>query len=199
MAQDETRRAAELDFIETLYGDPVRGTTSSAGRNLLVASLLLIAVMKFGAQVQSTALFPISFSKADVLPTVLAAIVALLMINFLGRALTDIGLFIEGERRIDRFTWDERVSAAVGAARGVDDSIDADHQSGYDDPEPWWEEVGKVRQAAEKAREAIEVRLGRSLAVRVVRHVRLFGEATVPVIFGIASLALSAPRWHWPA
>ena len=50
MAADDSAPTTELDFVETLYGDPIRKPAVGAGRNLLIASLLLIAVVKFGAR-----------------------------------------------------------------------------------------------------------------------------------------------------
>ncbi|WP_296170192.1 hypothetical protein [uncultured Brevundimonas sp.] len=196
---DDSQQRAELAFIDTLYGDPVRDSTIKASRNLLVASLLLIAVMKFGAQVQSTSLFPVVFKEPDVLPTLLAVLVGLLLTNFFGRVLMDIGLFFEGERRIERFIGKAQIDAAVKSAREIDDSIDTDSDEGHPDPDPWWEEVGKIRAAAQAAEGSIEKRLGRRTGVRIVRNIRAAGEVLVPLAFAIVALWLSAPSWRWPA
>jgi len=194
---DDSEHRSELAFIDTLYGDPVRDSTLKASRNLLVSSLLLIAVMKFGAQVQSTPLFPVTFKEPDVLPTLLSVLVSLLLINFLGRVFMDAGLFFEGERRIERFIWRSQVDEAVKSAREIDESIEYSDE-GDPDPDSWWEEVGKIRAAAQAAEDAIEKRLGRRTAIRRVRYIRAGGEVFVPLFFAVVALCLSAPSWRWP-
>jgi hypothetical protein len=200
MAADDSAPTAERDFIETLYGDPIRPSAARAARNLLIASLLLIAVVKFGAQIQSTSMFPISFKQPDVLPTVLSVIVGFLTLNFLARILMEIGLFLESERRIKSYIWKVKVDASVAAAHDIDDGFSSQQEEEGDPSlDPWWEDVGEIREAAKKAEEAIEKRLGRNAAVRLVRSLRALGEVLVPLSFALASLVLSAPRWHWPS
>lgn len=181
MTEIDSKRLDELSFIDTLYGDPVRPETVKAGRNLTIGSLLLLAVSKFGAQLQSTSLFPVTFQNPDVLPTVLAIVVALLLLNFLGRVVMDVGLLVEGDQRIAKYIWDAKVAAAVGAASDVDDDISRQHDDeGSPDPDPWWDEVGKVREAAQMAEEKIEAKLGRRSAFRLVRYLRGLAEVNYP-------------------
>lgn len=201
MAEEESKHADEADFIATLYGDPVRDSTFKAGRNLIIAALLLIAVMKFGAQVQSTSVFPITFTNPAVLPTVLALLVTLLLLNFIARVAMDIGLFLEGERRIERFLWRAKEEAALAAARAVDDQFnyDEDQEGPPDDPEPWWEPVVEVRKAAQAAQETIERRLGRNNLFRLFRQVRAGGEIVLPILFAAIALFLSIDKLQWPS
>jgi len=196
MAEDDSARADEAAFIATLYGDPVREPTFKAGRNLIIAALLLIAVMKFGAQVQSTSVFPITFKSPDVLPTVLAALVLLLLLNFLARVVMDVGLFIEGERRIEGFLWRAKEEAALAAARDVDRQFEEYEDEGPpSEPDPWWEPVAEVRKAANDAQETIEKRLGRNNLFRIFRQLRAGGEILVPV--ALATRAVLSGR-SWP-
>jgi hypothetical protein len=199
MTEPDPAQTTELDFIATLYGDPVRDSTNKAGRNLLIMSLLLIAVVKFGAQVQATALFPIRFEHEAVLPTVLATLVMLLLLNFAGRVVMDIGLFLEGERRIESYVWKAKVDAANKAARDVDHAIEVDQNDPHFDPDPWWDEAIKVADAAKAAEESAERRLGRRNAFRNVRMVRAGGEALLPLAFALTALILSATLLRWPS
>ncbi|HXA39666.1 MAG TPA: hypothetical protein VNW53_11745 [Phenylobacterium sp.] len=196
MAEADEARAAELDFIETLYGDPLRPATLKAGRNLLLFSLLQVAVVKFGAQVSSTSLFPLTFKHPDVLPTVLTALVVLSLANFTIRVLMEIGLLVEVEQRITAFTWRVQVEAARKAARDVDASMD---DRGDEDPDPWWNDYYKVWQAAQSAVETVDQRLGRTNLVRAVRYLRAAAEALIPVAIALWAIALAAPQLRWPA
>jgi hypothetical protein len=197
---DLARRDAEAEFIATLYGDPIREPTAKLGRQLFVTSLLLIAVMKFGAEIDSSSLFPLKFKEPDILPTGLSVAVALLLLSFVFRVVLDSGLLIEGERRITRFIWQAKEQAAVDAARGVDEGFAAQEEDeGPDpDPDPWWEPVAEVRQAAAKAEEDLSTRLGRRTAIRYVRWVRAGGEVLLPLVAALAALILAYPNWHWP-
>lgn len=200
MAEDDSARADEAAFIATLYGDPIREPTFKAGRNVIIAALLLIAVMKFGARVQSTSVFPITFKSPDVLPTVLAALVLLLLLNFLARVVMDVGLFIEGERRIERFLWRAKKEAALAAARDVDRQFEDDRDEGPPpEPDPWWEPVAAVREAANNAQETIEKRLGRNDLFRFFRQLRAGGEVLVPVALAVVAISLSAEKLRWPS
>lgn len=196
MAAEEITPEAELEFLDSLYGDPIRTEAMKAGRNLVIAALLLLAVARFGATVQSTPLFPISFAKRpEVLPTVLTILVVILALNFLSKVMPDLLRFREVDVRIIRFIEAQRVANARAAAGAIDD------QEPYDDdpsdPDPWWEDVAKVRKQAEEATAKVENRLGVRKLPRAMRVARVLGEVGVPV--GLAAFAMweasAAFRW----
>ena len=198
MSEPQEARAAELEFIEALYGDPIRSETVKAGRNLIILGLLLISVVKFGAQVQATSLLPISFKHPDVLPTVLSSLVVLLLINFVGRLLTDAGLVLEGEKRIGSYMWRVQEEAAIKEAREVDDAMEPDDDDPAE-PDPWWDEVARIRVAAKAAEEDINHRIRRRRAVWLVRNLRASGEALAPLAIATWALVLALPLLRWPA
>ena len=187
MATDEIKPEAELEFLDTLYGDPIRTEAMKAGRNLVVAGLLLLAVARFGATVQSTPLFPISFAKRpEVLPTVLAILVVILALNFLSKVLPDLLRFREVDVRIIRFIETQRVATARAAAEAIDASEPPDDEGC--EPDPWWEHVAEIQEQAKKATAKVENRLGVRKLPRMMRIVRVVGEVGLPI--GLASFAM---------
>lgn len=193
-------REAEREYLETLYGEPLREPTVKASRQLLVMSLVLIAVVKFGATIDSSSIFPLKFTRADVLPSALCVAVVLLLLNFLPRIITDLGLFVEGEHRINQFIWKAKVDAAVDEASKVEDEVYGQHQDDEEraEPDDWWLEVGRVRDAAAKAEETMNARLGRQAVIRWTRYFRALGNSLVPVIAAVWSVALAGPP-SWPS
>jgi hypothetical protein len=185
-------------FLEALYDDPLRAETARTGRFLIVASAICMTVVLFNVRLQSTSLVPIDFgSRIDVLPILIAIAVFLLLLSFLLRAITDLLRDREADLLVTRYIENERVTAAEKAARAADDEEAASerefHEGSYPapDPDPWWEPVIEIREAADAAVSKAEARIGIRRWPRRLRLVRKTLEVGVPVVFAVIALVLS--------
>jgi uncharacterized membrane protein len=185
-------------FLEALYDDPLRAETARTGRFLIVASAICMTVVLFNVRLQSTSLVPIDFgSRIDVLPILIAIAVFLLLLSFRLRAITDLLRDREADLLVTRYIENERVTAAEKAARAADDEEAASerefHEGSYPapDPDPWWEPVIEIREAADAAVSKAEARIGIRRWPRRLRLVRKTLEVGVPVVFAVIALVLS--------
>jgi hypothetical protein len=195
---EEASREAELEFLETVYGDPFRQATMKAGRNLAIASLLSVAVTKFGATVQSSSLFPISFTQhPDALPTVLTILVGVLTLNFISRVIPDLLRYREVELQIVRYISGCAIEEAREAARAVDAQAESDLQDDWYEPDPWWEEAGKVREKAEAVIAALQKRVGMRKLPRAIRLGRAVGEVAIPLVLAVFAFVEARHSIRW--
>jgi hypothetical protein len=71
--KDASSEKLTSNFLEGLYGDPLRPETMRTGRQLIIASAVCAAVVLFNVRLQSTSLIPLDFgNRIDVLPMLLA-------------------------------------------------------------------------------------------------------------------------------
>jgi hypothetical protein len=199
---EEKAETSAADFLEALYGDPLRAETIRTGRHLIVASAISITVVLFKVRLQSTTLIPLDFGdRIDVLPMLLSIGVALLLASFFVRAFTDMLRDREAARLVARYGEGERANAAEKAARDADEAIDggqAEAVGDYDpDPDEWWKVAISIRSEADKAVEKAAKRVGVRRLPQGLRAVRKWLEICVPIIF--ASIALMLARSHLSA
>lgn len=193
---DDTKTAAPSNFLEALYGDPLRVETTRAGRNLIIVSTICIATIVFKAKLQPTNLLPVDFgARDDALQMLLSAANILLLVNFLSRAATDVLRDWETSLLVTRYIEGERLAAARKAANEIDTDIFGHQDEGDDgyEPEPWWEDVSTVREAATKAVSKAEKRIGIRRWPKTLRRIRVWAEIGAPTVLGILALILSAP------
>src|SRR5258706_13994594 len=121
MSREEEAETAPADFLEALYGDPLRAETMRTGRYLVIASAVSMTVVLFKIRLQSTSLIPLDFGdRIDVLPMLLSLAVFLLLVSFLMRAIRDVFRDREAAALVTRYVEGERVKAARKAAIGID-------------------------------------------------------------------------------
>lgn len=184
------------DFLEALYGDPLRTETMRAGRHLVIASVITIAAVIFKVRFQSTSLIPLDFGQhVEVLPMLLALTVLLLFLSFVVWAVTDIFRDREAAVLVTRYIEGERVKAAVKAAKAVDDNLEEqmrEEREGPYNPEPWWEDVPKITDESDRAVSRAEERVGIRRWPRKLRRVRITLELGIPASFAVVALVLSA-------
>lgn len=195
MASDDAEKPDAVEFLEALYGDPLRRETSRAGILLTVVGLAEIAVLLFGGKLTATSFFPVSFGdRADVLPMLMALVVLLLTVGFALRALTDFFRSKEARLLIARYVEHERVAAVERSARAIDEQQPEQEGEGDSEPDPWWVPVFDAQQAAERNIRRLEERLGLRRAPRVLRAIRLWAEIGVPLLIGCYGIVTSMPQ-----
>jgi hypothetical protein len=193
--QKESAEVTDSNFLEALYGDPLRAETARTGRYLVIASAICMAVVLFKVRLQSTSLIPVDFgSNIDVLPMLLSLAVVLLLLSFSLRAATDIFRDREASILVTRYIENERVKAAELAAQETENDIaegQREYQDGPSEPDPWWEPYIEIKQAADAAVSKAEKRIGIRRQPRELRRARKILEIGVPTIFGVVALILS--------
>jgi hypothetical protein len=196
MRQVEADESAQ-DFLEALYGDPLRAETLRTGRQLVIASIICIAVVIFKVRLQSTSLVPLDFGdRIEVLPMLLSLAVLLLLLSFSLRAVTDLLRDRETAVLVTRYIERQRTEAAKAAAKGQDDAIEqAEYEArgeGDSDPDPWWEPYYEIKEAADSAVSVAEERVGIRRWPRHVRRLHQWLEVGVPG--ALAAIALFVPK-----
>jgi hypothetical protein len=194
-ASARNKSEGNADFLEALYGDPLRTETTRAGRHLVIVSVLAISAVIFDAHFQFTNYIPLDFGKhIEALPTLLSVTVLLLALSFAMRATTDLFRDSEAAVLVTRYIEQERTKGAEDAARAVDAEQAASQEEDYNgayDPDPWWEEVSNIRNASDEAVSKAEKRVGLRNKPRKLRALRKWSEAIVPLIFAVLALALT--------
>lgn len=195
MAESPDKKPSDIEFLESLYGEPLRQATSRAGKTLVIAGLAAIAIVKFNGRYEKTNAFPLIFDHAEEILLWAALIgVFLLVVNFLLKALTDLAREKEAELLVARYLESVRVDAAVRVARAIDDQEPDPREEERPEPDPWWEEVGKVREAAENAVIEKEKRLGLRKKPLLLRRIRVLAEVSAPLIIGLIALFVASQR-----
>ena len=193
--QEKSAEVTDSNFLEALYGDPLRAETARTGHYLVIASAICMAVVLFKVRLQSTSLIPVDFgSNIDVLPMLLSLAVVLLLLSFSLRAATDLFRDREASILVTRFIENERVKAARLAAQETENDIaegQREYQEGPSEPDTWWEPYIEIKQAAGAAVSKAEKRIGIRRQPRELRRARKILEIGVPFIFGVVALILS--------
>ena len=198
-SSDKDASSAKLtsDFLEGLYGDPLRSETMRAGRQLIIASAVCAAVVLFKVRLQSTSLVPLDFgNRVDVLPMLLSLAVVLLLVSFILRAATDLLRERETAKLVVEYVEGERVQAAKRAVQETEEGIAQSEREAYEDrpdsdPDPWWEPYVAVKEAADAAVLKAEERLGIRRLPRQLRRARSILEVGVPIVFAALAIILS--------
>lgn len=184
-------------FLEGLYGDPLREETIRTARYLIIVSAITMAAVLFNVRLQSTSLIPLDFGqRADVLSMLLSLSVALLLVSFLLRAITDLFRDRETDILVTRYIQGERTKAALAAARDVDADMaeqERQHHEGdhYGPDEPWWDAYIEVKDAADAAVKKVEGRIGNRGAPRILKRARKALEVGVPTVIALLALVLA--------
>lgn len=183
------------EFLEGLYGDPLRVETSRSGRSLIILSAICIVSVLFNVGLQSTSLVPLNFgSHVEVLPMLLSLAVLLMLLNFVMRAATDVFHDFETGVLVTRYIQSEQVNAATEMARAADRDMEEQQRANYgadNDADPWWQQVFDVEEAARQAVREAEKRVGIRAIPRVARQLRKWVEIVVPILFALIALFLA--------
>ncbi|WP_074448599.1 hypothetical protein [Bradyrhizobium yuanmingense] len=183
-------KSPTADFLEGLYGEPLRAETMRTGRHLIIASTICAVVVTFDVQLKGTGLVPLDFgNRPEVLAMLMALAVILLLLSFVLRTWTDLLRERETAKLVTQYIEDERVDAARESAEGADAEELRSRREALDEPEYYdqedsnWDAYHKVKDAADAALQKAEDRLRKRRWPLGLRRTWMILEAGLPIVF----------------